>query len=619
MWGLFHARKGFILVQPKSRRLATEAYADTQKSEAIADATTKYGGLPARVSTLETDKWFRGNIASGGEIDSLRGIPARGRYSINSTSVTGAPGPWLGHLDVLPSSADGRTIQKFTRSIPGTGVSVERIYSGGSWSGWIPSAWNMGLLATGIDWNALMSPALYGIQFTNHPNQMAPSIGTLEVLPSSGNIIHRFTEDKEPYYVWTRRFNGTSWSTPIRSDAGSGSGGSVDGFSIPVRGELQAEPATVVSKPASQIMMAMSNDRLRGWNQNTSSVSETRDDGVTWTQINDKLGSNPFAGSTIESVRQLDNEELLVTCLRGTTSRREIWVSDNLDDTAERTFTRTLEARAPYIKFTSAWSQSDHGSIVLVNEYGPKTPTWVGEPVAAGENARYTYLSTDYGRTWATVFDLNGYLTNVQGRASTDNQHLHGAAIDPYWDRLWLTFGDNAGGTGTNGIVYSDDLGTTWKTAHFYADGTNPPHQVVGIQPMPKCVLFFGDMGPDVVRIDRTEGKYKAGGYATPTAFDSTASGKHLCQGFMRAERQGDDAPLFAVWSSEGAAAPSFAVATLDGYTFKEIWRDNVDNPSGFGGRSIVGPTIRGQVIISSNDQKVAVQWSEIKTRATGY
>lgn len=365
-------------------------------------------------------------------------------------------------------------------------------------------------------------------------------------------------------------------------------------------------------------MMSMSKDRLRGWNQNTASVSETRDDGVTWTQINDKDGVNPFAGSTVESVRQLDNGELLITCQRGSTSRREIWVSGNLDNPTERTFTRTLEARAQFIKFTAAWSQSDYGSIVLVNEYGPKTPTWTGNEIAEGDNARYTYLSTDYGKTWATIFDMNTYLTEAQERTTVEGQHLHGVAWDPYWDRIWVSFGDNLGGNGSNGIVYSDDFGSTWKTAHFYT-GTTPPHQVVGIQPMPKCVLFFGDMGPDVIRIDRSEGKSKPGGYPTPVAFESTASGKHLCQGFIRARREGDDAPTLVVWSSEGQTGPSFAVVTMDGYTFKEIWRDNVDNPSGFGGRSIVGPTLRGQTIISSNDRKVSGMWSEVRTPAPGY
>lgn len=586
--------------------------AKTYAAEEVAKDRTRLGGL-------EKDKWFRGDIGAGGEVDSLRGTASRGRYSINSTSVTGLPGPWLGSLDIFPNSADGRTIQEFTRSGGGATVRFSRAYSGGTWSAWGPATWFAGLLGAGVDWDTLKAPAMYSIQFTNHPNQASAVIGSLEVLPSSNNVIQRFTEDPAPNYVWSRRFNGAAWSPFTRAGSNTGGGGEVaTAFSTPLRGALATQQVQVASKPGSQVMSSMSKDRLRGWNSGSTAVSETRDDGATWAQLTDKDGKNPFAGSQVESVRQLDNGELLISNTRGSTGRREVWVTQNLDNPSSRTFTKTLDARAPYIKFTSSWSQSDFGSIVLLNEYGPKTPDWSGQPVSAGENARYTYLSTDYGKTWTIVFDLNDYLTNVQKRSSLDGQHLHGVAWDEYWDRIWVSYGDNLSGNGSNGIVYSDDLGATWQTAHYYS-GANPPHQVVGIQPMPKCVLFYGDMGPDVVRINRTEGKGKAGGYATPTAFDSTAGGKHLCQGFTRVRRPGDDGPAIAAFSAEGAVAPPFAIATLDGYVFTEIWRDTVSSPSGMGSRSIVGPTLRGRVIIGSNDQKASGMWSEISATAPGY
>lgn len=592
--------------------------ADIQALAAAVDVET--GKDRARIGGLEKDKWFRGDLTSGSDADTLRGTVARGRYAVNSTNVTGLPGAWLGSLDVFPNSADGRTVQEFTRSMPGAAARFTRVYSGGAWGEWMPSVWNAGLLRAGIDWNTLKAPAVYGIQFTNHPNQAAPVIGALEILPSSGNVIQRFTEDAPPHYVWTRRFTGTAWSDFTRSGASTAPPPQVpiEGFALPLRGKLQSSGTTSTSKASALIMSSLSQDRTRGWNQNTSTLSETRDDGRTWQTVADKDGGNPFAGSTIEAVMEMENKELLICCLRGSTSRREVWVSRNMRDSASRTFTRTMVARAPFIKFTTAWSMSTHGSIVLLNEYGPKTPTWDGQPVASGENARYTFLSMDSGLTWATVFDLNTYLTNTQGRSNLEGQHLHGVAWDPYWDRIWVTFGDNLGGNGSNGIVYSDDLGATWSTAHFYS-GPNAPHQVVGIQPMPKCVLFYGDMGPDVVRIDRAEGKAKAGGYSTPTAFDSTAVGKHLCQGFTRVKRTGDDAPALAAFSAEGAQSPSFAIATLDGYTFTEVWRDTEANPSGMGARSIVGPTLRGDVIIGSNDQKVPGAWSEVRATAPGY
>lgn len=576
-----------------------------------------------RIAELEAAKWFRGDIGAGGEINSLRGTAARGRYTINATTVTGLPGPWLGSLEVLPNGTDGRTIQEFTRSIPGTTAKRTRVYSAGAWSEWTLSSWFADVLPTGVDWDTLKSPAVYGIQFTNHPNQAAPVIGTLEILPVSGNVIHRFTEGVSPFHVWRRRFNGTAWTKFERAENAGATppaptGPTIEGFAIPVRGELVASTATVTPKSGSQIMAAMSQDRTRGWNQNTASLSETRDDGATWTQINAKDGVNPFAGSMIESVVEMDNQELLITCQRGNTGLREVWVSSNMRNPASRTFTRTMVGRAPFIKFTGAWSISTHQSIVLINEYGPKTPEWQGAPIAVGDNARYTYLSLDSGLTWSTIFDLNDLLTYLLPGPTYENQHLHGVAWDEYWDRIWVTFGDAMGGLGSNGIVYSDDLGASWRVAHFYS-GTTPPHQLVGIQPMPKCVLFYGDMGPDVVRIDRAEGKGKVGEYTTPVAFNSTAGGKHLCQGYMRVRRAGDDGPALASFGAEGATGPSFAIATMDGYKFTEIWRDSADNAAGYGARSIVGPTLRGKVIIGSNDQKVTGMWSEIQTAAPGY
>lgn len=564
------------------------------------------------------------------------------------TGVAGmmnAPDTSVGALQIR--NASGNISQVWRPLVRTTPVAWARVKVGDSaWSEWNLTTPQGLAQPSSVSFNDMTVPGIYPIQNTSHAGMPVATVGTLEVLPATGLLLQRFTTWGYTQTVYMRsQLNSTSWSswakaptpadistinsgisgldgrvTTLEEAAPTGDGGTgAEDFAAPTRTAVTAQPVEVESKAASAIIMSLSKDRSRGWNANTASVSETRDDGATWAQLTNSDGSNPFAGSTVESVRQLDNGELLVSNYSAADDRRYLWLSEGYN-TGTMTFTKTLTARAPLIKFTSAWSQADHGRIVLVNEYGPKTGSqWSGRDVAPGENARHTYLSTDYGKTWTNVFDLNAYLTDVQGRATTDGQHLHGVAWDPYWDRIWVTFGDNMGGNGSNGILYSDDLGETWETAHYFADGADAPHQLVGIQPMPKCVLFYGDMGPDVVRIDRSEGRYKAGGYATPVAFDSTAAGKHLCQGFMRADRRGDDAPAIAAFSSEGTTAPSFAVATLDGYTFAEIWRDPADQAPGMGSRSIVGPTLRGKVIISSNDQKVSGQWSQITTDAPGY
>ncbi|WP_419404260.1 hypothetical protein, partial [Micrococcus sp. F3Y] len=71
----------------------------------------------------------------------------------------------------------------------------------------------------------------------------------------------------------------------------------------------------------------------------------------------------------------------------------------------------------------------------------------------------------------------------------------------------------------------------------------------------------------------------------------STAAGapKHLCQGFYRGRREGDDAPALAAFSTEGGTGQDFIVATLDGWKFTEVWRGAATTPAGWGVRNPIG------------------------------
>jgi len=177
------------------------------------------------------------------------------------------------------------------------------------------------------------------------------------------------------------------------------------------------------------------------------------------------------------------------------------------------------------------------------------------------------------------------------------------------------------GGKGSNGIVYSDDLGSTWNFAYHTPEGASSSAQMVGILPMPKVIMFFGDTTPAVERIDRSEGKKKST-YTLVTAYSSTAEGapKHLCQGYHRGSRVGDDAPALMAFGTEGAVGQDFVVATMDGINFKEIWRNTASVPAGYGVRSAVGPTVSGNFLVSTNaNGGVTGQWAMMKIPATGY
>lgn len=374
--------------------------------------------------------------------------------------------------------------------------------------------------------------------------------------------------------------------------------------------------ATLTSKSPKNIVVSMSSDRTRGWGYASNTLDETTDDGVTWSNL------YTFSGRAIEVVRELEDGELLIVTTDAETYRT-VWKTSGYG-TESITMVECFKGHAPAVKFTSAWSVFIHKNIVLVSDYGPKAGfTWGGgsEVIAEGQNARYSYMSLDNGKTWKTVFDLNAWLT-TNGYATT-GCHLHGIAYDKWWDRLWITFGDNAYGIG--GTVFSDDLGGTWHWANEgKVDKDNPalaPEgsacQVVGILPMKDCILFGTDTAPNgILKIDRSQGK-KLTKYKMEVGFkinDDVPS--HLCQGIWQFS---DDQPAFFAFSSEFKSSKSCIVATWDGKNFRKVWEDADNNPSGMGLRSVVGPTIRGNLIAAHNDLRVVGNWTEVKGKAPIY
>lgn len=65
-------------------------------------------------------------------------------------------------------------------------------------------------------------------------------------------------------------------------------------------------------------------------------------------------------------------------------------------------------------------------------------------------------------------------------------------------------------------------------------------------------------------------------------------------------------------FSSETNPAASFIVATYDGFNFELLWQDTVEHSAGAGLRTIAGPTLKGELIVGSNDGRVANKWSKL-------
>jgi hypothetical protein len=104
------------------------------------------------------------------------------------------------------------------------------------------------------------------------------------------------------------------------------------------------------------------------------------------------------------------------------------------------------------------------------------------------------------------------------------------------------------------------------------------------------------------------------------TAYDHPDSKvKHLGQAISYTTRVGDDPVALFGFGAEGTTAPSFILATFDGYDIRKVWQDSSPQAAGYGIRNIVGPTLRGNLIVASNDQRVAGMWTQWKGKALGY
>ena len=539
---------------------------------------------------------------SSGTLDTYT---APGSYRVTAGSVGGKPVTGLGWLEVIPMPSS-QVIQRFTPHNVATAI-YTRSYVSGAWKAWTSTVWWNGGLPTGTAFDTLVTPGVHDIQFTNHPGQPTDRAGTLTVTRGGTVTVQTFEPTTGAYTRYRRRLVSSGWEA---WEEESGSGGGPSG-SEPR--PLSSWAPTMAAVPAADIPRAYTADRMVAFNGSHSfgRLRFTRDDGATWTDMHTFPESFGW-------VMPLADGELLASV--GTDpSPRSLWKSTGYSnaDPAAATWTNVKTASAPYIYFANAWGVSAYENIVIVAEYGPKTPTWSGNTIT--DPARYVYLSLDYGATWTTVFDLVDYLTTDRGLSTTDGQHLHGVAWDPWWDRIWVTFGDD-----TNGTVFSDDLGTTWHTADW---GSLPSAagqwQAVGIAPMENCILFGSDGSPNGVwRIDRAPGKH-TGAYTIEDAWtvpDDPGRLAFLCQAIQRVPAPGGgDAAILFGFGTETQAGRTLIVGTRDGYHFTMVWQDDLEIPAGRGIRSIAGPNLRGDLIVGSNDGRTANAWTEWRGPAPTY
>lgn len=376
--------------------------------------------------------------------------------------------------------------------------------------------------------------------------------------------------------------------------------------------EMSVKSVSITTNhPSSEVPHTISPDGMKMWaTYSMGKLLESTDFGKTWNMLHDFGDLH-----RVVWVRQTDNGELL---LRTETYVYEEW---NLVDVRQRvrrsvgygtpsmTFETCIDIQnRRNVLFHNGWSISTHKNIILIAEYGAKgDEPWGGQTLPAELSARYAYMSLDYGVTWTTIFDAMEHI------ADTNGVHLHGICYDPYWERIWINCGDRV-----SGLWYSDDLGETWTESEYFerdSGGVAPAdkRQNVGIIALPTCILFGTDYAQDgVQRIDRAHGKHIAGGkYPVDVAhaidFGQGHTRAQVCH-IINHTYQKENAPIIFGFCSEtpvaGTAPAGTVVVTYDGWNFKQIWQDELWQPSGKGLQSLAGITLLNEIIIKSVDSR---------------
>jgi len=310
----------------------------------------------------------------------------------------------------------------------------------------------------------------------------------------------------------------------------------------------------------------MSADGTTLFGQQFNKVGRSLDHGTTWTSLH-SFTTN--ASNNVYGVRQLDNGELLVSqANNGSSSAGLLFLSSGYPTLgASATWTQVLHAGnglATGVYISGQWGMSSYGNIVVVSEYGGKV---------INNNARYVYLSRDYGQTWAIIFDIGN---------SPDNQtHIHGVAYDPWWDAIWLVNGDTSSNHKTR---VSFDHGTTWQIVD-----TNS--QFTGVLPLPSAIVFLSDMDPSGVY---TIARGSKSSIAAPSIAVNLGAGL-IYQGQMPF-RSNAGLHLCLLPFTSGTTEPGVLVATYDGIHFVTLWTDTISYGAGQGLLNIVGPMDNGLI-----------------------
>lgn len=326
-----------------------------------------------------------------------------------------------------------------------------------------------------------------------------------------------------------------------------------------------------------------------------ATLQQSSDEGVTWNTV--KVLAN-----TIMFLLELDDGEALAfvnTSGKGSVYRSTGWTTSH----TTATWALVLTSAGGYFNGfgLNAASFGDENLVVGTGQYGV-IAAYGAQTSNAGDQTtkgRYVYFTSDYGATWGQVFDLYSWTGNAIG------MHVHGASYDPYWDRLWVTWGDTQKNSKTD-VVYSDDHGATWvqvpAASVWAASGSSSTNalQCTTVLPRPECILFGSDPAQGMWMIRRTG--YRTMSKPTIVFMNATGSGSTTIAMNTSSLRGFKGAPVIHTWSSEkNLMQPGIAASWDDGFSWHNLWMYPFATPSSAVGTAY-GPTAKGTVILGCYD-----------------
>lgn len=360
-------------------------------------------------------------------------------------------------------------------------------------------------------------------------------------------------------------------------------------------------------------------------------LAESTDQGATKTDLH-------TFGEIVDGVIETADGEALVATKSSFDYIGRIYKSNGwATNRATATWTEVLDTpagAAPTTRyFRTAWGFNQKclgaNGDIYVTPYGYQTGS-------GSDPSTKLWRSTDHGATWSVVLDISTRYAGVTPL------HLHAVAYDPYFDRVWVTFGDQVypddgatAGYTLALILYSDDRGATWTrlpmidlkpapAAQTPAAGTFRA-QATSIAVFPGCVLFGSDDVPaGLLRLTRTGYRTVGNLHAVPVS--SAAANDLLPQDFYQG------APglpcVMTMLSASGTMAK--LLVTRDGFDLYEAYAETKASgaPSSFGFfHGPYGPDTSGLFVGVTNNLGASAQnrvvlsldWEPIEAPVAGY